>query len=266
MEIILTLICLFSIDLQATAIVNGEHVYDSTIEVTVDDHVSLISKGDGFWYEIRPIQKEYDNLALGVKGFTPIQYQLINLNEISTLNLGKLEPGTYSFVKGIFNDISFESTESLQHKFSGLIQVVVRECDSYIGYLTELLGLPFIFPPKTIPGVGHQTDLRLGTDCAELAIYGKRRMGFNIPYGGPIGIKNYVIETDEVFPGLILHFGHQVSVLYEDRGIIGLMDGKDILIHAYQNKVKLQSFDETDLFDQHFIKMTWKDDFSMNQN
>ena len=71
--------------------------------------------------------------------------------------------------------------------------------------------------------VGHQTDLRVCVDCAELAIYGKRRQGFNIPYCGPRGINNYLeeISPDSIFNGCIVHFGDQVDVIYSDEGVKG---------------------------------------------
>lgn len=119
------------------------------------------------------------------------------------------------------------------------VQVVVRESDDYAGYLTELLHTPFILPPMRIRGL-HQTDVRAGADCAELAIYGKRREGYDIPYCGPKGISRYLDSLKgPVMRGAVLHFGGQVSVLYEDRGVEGLLDNDDLLIEAYGSETKI---------------------------
>ena len=105
---------------------------------------------------------------------------------------------------------------------------------------------------------GHQADLRLGIDCAELAIYGRRRMGENIPYVGPRGIKDYLEKTDNVEVGVVLHFGFQVSVLYEDRGKIGKIDEADLLIHAYEDKAEIIELGKTDLWKWPFEMFVWK--------
>ena len=109
----------------------------------------------------------------------------------------------------------------------------------------------------------HQTDDRLGSDCAAFATYGKRREGFDYRYLGPRGIYAYLeplydelfypsehgniyiyisesgtsveIREEKLQPGDILHFYEQVSVFYEDRGIEGLLDSEDILIQSWFN-------------------------------
>jgi hypothetical protein len=40
-----------------------------------------------------------------------------------------------------------------------------------------------------------------------------------------------------IAPGDILHYGSQVSVFYEDRGIVGTLDGEDIIIQSYGETV-----------------------------
>ncbi len=52
--------------------------------------------------------------------------------------------------------------------------VVYRKDDSYLGYLYELYNTPYIYGSKRIKG-GHQSDLLVGSDCADLMVYGKRR-------------------------------------------------------------------------------------------
>lgn len=70
-----------------------------------------------------------------------------------------------------------------------------------------------------------------------------------MPYIGPKRIHNYLKKTNLLLCGCgtILHFGFQVSVLYSDKGTLGVLDEEDLLIHAFENAVKIQSLGETTL-------------------
>jgi hypothetical protein len=52
--------------------------------------------------------------------------------------------------------------------------VAYRQDDTALGYTYELFNTPYIYGSKGIAG-GHQTDLLVGADCADLTVYGKRR-------------------------------------------------------------------------------------------
>ncbi len=140
----------------------------------------------------------------------------------------------------------------------GVFQLIKRDSDDYVGYLEELLTVPFVMPPRLLYS-GHQTDLRLGVDCAELAIYGKRRQGYDIPYCGPQKIVNYLKETDSIRRGTVVSFGFQISVVYEDRGLSGQLDDADLLIHAYKDKAEIISFGESGLNRYPYKLYEWKE-------
>jgi hypothetical protein len=138
-------------------------------------------------------------------------------------------------------------------------RVTVRRDDSYLGYLTELLETPYIFGSSGV-GKRHQTDLRIGSDCADLAVYGQRRMGRPVEYTSTWSIekvapKVVVAETKsdeghaldarslpvavgaaraQVRPGDLLLFPktRHVAVLYEDREPLGVLDQGDLMIHT----------------------------------
>lgn len=166
-------------------------------------------------------------------------------------------PGTYFFHIGRPERDTFCSIGPVCETFP-VWQVTVRRDSSFIGFCEELLGLPFVLPPRRIPGFGHQTDLRLATDCAELAIYARRRQGHRLPYVGPKGLRAYLKPADKLEPGAVLHFGFQVSVLYEDRGQPGILDEADLLIHAQREKVEIVPLGETGLLDRRCKIMQWK--------
>lgn len=223
----------------------------SSIHLLEGQTITLKTDKIGNWVKILPILQEYDNLKNGVKSVEPITYNIVPIENAwndSILIIDDIKPGTYYF--GNFDKISTTiiSSKPIHLAYDNIIQLVVREDNSYLGFLTEQLNLPFIIPPKSLSNFGHQTDLNIGTDCAELAIYGKRRLGYDIPYVGPKGITKYLIPVDTISSGTILHFGFQVSILYEDRGKKGELDEDDLLIHAFEDKVKIQPLGDTKLF------------------
>jgi hypothetical protein len=133
-------------------------------------------------------------------------------------------------------------------------------------------------------GGRNQADLRVLVDCAELAIYGKRRQGFKLPYVGPHKISHYLekahpdtLEPDGKGPyrgavshrpfslsqngvkeGDILHFGDQVSILFEDRGRKGLLDPDDLMLYTYNHPPKISSLRDSEFRNRPLKVYRWK--------
>ena len=228
----------------------------STIYISQNDDLKLFTLKDNYWFYYIPEYRGYDNLPQKAK----IIYnkKLIFENKKKEINFKKMKCGTYYIgINSQIDSLQIILAYPIHLLYDNIVQVVVRENDSYLGYLTEQLEVPFLLPPKLIGIYGHQADLRVGIDCAELAIYGMRRLGCNIPYCGPRGIVNYCFETQKISKGTIIHFGFQVSILYEDRGKIGLLDSNDLLIHAFEDKVKIESFGETKLKNEKYKLYKW---------
>lgn len=61
-------------------------------------------------------------------------------------------------------------------------RVSIRTDDSYLGYLTEMYGQPYIWASAGLSEKSHQSERLEGSDCADFVVYGARRMGANIPY------------------------------------------------------------------------------------
>ena len=132
-----------------------------------------------------------------------------------------------------------------------------RPDDTYLGYLHELMNVPYIYGSKRIQG-GHQSDLLVGSDCADFAVYGKRRQSsrkkFDYTYTGglyKLASKRTKVHLDDeayyvdarnrrltfgadgaVRPGDLLNLpdGH-VGVLVRDNGN-GFLDTSDFLMHT----------------------------------
>jgi len=229
-------------------------------ELRKGDSLLLVQPGL-VWRELKPALREYDNLAAGGRKTITYFFGMQQCND--TLLFRAKEAGTFYFMACATRS---EKTDSLAlrvppHTIVNLraVQIVVRESDDYLGYLTELLRTPFIIPPMTIAGTGHQTDLRMGADCAELAIYGKRREGFDIPYGGPKGICKFLDTLQgKAEAGCILHFGAQVSVLYQDKGIPGAIDDDDLVIESYGSGAKIVPFRHCAFYGRPYRLFTWK--------
>jgi hypothetical protein len=134
------------------------------------------------------------------------------------------------------------------------LELVIGRDQGYVGRLTELLGVPFVLGPASLPDLGHQTDLRLGTDCVALAIYGRRRLGERWPHVAPavllewlepvgsapalVDAEGRVADVGAVQEGDVLHFGFQTAVLARDNPPRGRLDATDIVIHAYHGLVE----------------------------
>lgn len=244
------------------------------------------------WVNIAPILKEYDNVKNSAPFYTePIKYTIRKKNRQTkiTFDTDKYDFGTYYIGLDIIKKSTFEEQSALQNKYQGqIIQIAYREDNSYIGYIKELFNTPFILPPKRTPSGKHQTDLRIGSDCAELAIYGKRRQGYNIPYTGPYRIYQYIdeISTSKLYPdengiyrdenenevkinknngldkGDIVHFSAQVSVFYEDRGYKGVFDKSDLLIQSYNTNPYITSIEHSSFFHRAIRLFKWKDRYN----
>lgn len=143
-----------------------------------------------------------------------------------------------------------------------VFRIAVRRDDTYLGYLTELLNTPYIFGSDGPPG-SHQADLLIGSDCADLVVYGARRLGRELPYVSTWTLADHIPEhrratgqrPDGVFleatdtaaqplrigdgrsdlrPGDVLLFpnSRHTGVLWEDRPPLGVLDGEDLMFHT----------------------------------
>ncbi|MEL7341293.1 MAG: hypothetical protein AAGM67_12490, partial [Bacteroidota bacterium] len=170
------------------------------------------------------------------------------------------EPGIQYWLY-VSEDFSIQDTLWVDPTESSFYIIKVRRDDTYLGILEEMIGVPFVLGPMHISTKGHLTDLGLGVDCAELAIYGKRRQGHDIPYGGPRGIIRYLdpIPYDALFEGCLIHFHDQVSILYRDRPPLGKLNAADILIQSFEAHVRTVSWEASGFYEREFQAYTWEE-------
>lgn len=132
-----------------------------------------------------------------------------------------------------------------------VMRVSIRASDSYLGYLTEMFGQPYIWASAGRSDRTHQSERLEGSDCADFVVYGARRMGLAIPYTwtgalpkitrllgsgtrGDDGVYRDRRGAPVPFtePGDIVLFPRHVGVLSKDRGTVGVLDDQDLMMHT----------------------------------
>lgn len=210
------------------------------------------------WFALEAIAGDYNNpkycgRPAAYTCHAPIRYRrrlLPTLSGQRSFHLADIKelgsPGTHRIVAG--DETTTEAVVG-EDALAGETVIAVRESDAYLGYLTELLGVPFVYWPEVIPGIGHQTDAQLGADCVAVVVYGRRRMGCATPYVAPAGLFKLAKPVPatkrgkpRVEAGDILHFGFQTAVLAQDNPPFGELDDGDLVIHAYHGLVERVAF------------------------
>lgn len=136
-------------------------------------------------------------------------------------------------------------------------RVTVRKDDTFLGYLTELYNTPYIWASAGSKGV-HQADRSIGSDCADLMVYGMRRAGKDIDYGSTFDVPRWggkksiasiarrradgrFVDADGnairigdggVKPGDLVLFHRHVGAFSVDREPLGVLDANDLLLHT----------------------------------
>lgn len=140
-------------------------------------------------------------------------------------------------------------------------RVSVRRDDTYLGYLTEMFGQPYIWASAGTTPRAHQSERLEGSDCADFIIYGARRMGKALEYtwsGGLPSVTKLLAPRGErgadgiyrdakgkplPFPaaGDIILFPRHVGALSVDRGTLGVLDDQDLMFHTLFDSPKEQA-------------------------
>ena len=217
------------------------------------------------WYVAAPEPRDYDNASRcpgrpDDRCRAEIRYRLHELHELAGRTSFPLAaapelsaPGTHRLLA--LRGGSSDGIEIPERLADGAFELAIRSGDDYPGRMSELIGAPFVLNPVRLAGGAHQTDLRLGADCVAVLIYGRRRLGENIPYVAPGALRRFTTlvadarlrdgrfvdasgATVMIKTGDILHFGFQTAAVTRDLGMPGRLDPDDIVIHAYHGLVE----------------------------
>ena len=221
--------------------------------------------GKGFrWYELRPKEPYVDNTQPSFH-FEPIHYEPVELERCRDAQtceaIGPGLPGLPGVGTMAYQVVTDgRAPPAPATAWGGLTKdvhrVTFRLDDSYLGYVTELVGTPYIFGSAG-PDGRNQSDLLIGADCADLAVYGQRRLGKKVDYTSTYGIDQQaplvgaVLGPDgrddqgkpvPVKRGDVLHFpsSRHVAVLWEDKPPLGVLDPGDLMLHTCWDPPKIE--------------------------
>lgn len=207
------------------------------------------------WFKIEPTVGAIDNTTPSFH-FEPVRYaetpmpacdgQLTCQADLSPGALPKVEAlpgvGTMAYrVEVVTRDGATLRTPGAERtKYGGLTKdvyrVAVRKDDTPLGFSTELINTPYIFGSAG-PDGRNQSDLLIGSDCADLVIYGQRRSGKPATYTSSYDIDKQAPPLRDGVPakaGDLVHFpgSRHVALLYEDREPLGVVDENDLIFHT----------------------------------
>ncbi len=150
-----------------------------------------------------------------------------------------------------------------------VLRVSIRRDDSFLGYLTEMYGQPYVWASAGLSDRTHQSEHLEGSDCADFLVYGARRMGAKYAYtwtGGLPKITKLLASgtrgTDGIYrdargeplpftkPGDLVLFPRHVGALAVDRGELGVLDDRDLMMHTLFDSPKEQAIADSGYADK----------------
>lgn len=184
--------------------------------------------------------------------------------------------GTMAFRVRVTHAGKTLATHGIEPRYRGGLspkvhRVTVRKDDTFLGYLTELYNTPYIWASAGSKGI-HQADRNIGSDCADLMVYGMRRAGKDIDYGstydvprwgGKKAVASIARKAEDgrfvdangnairvgveggVKPGDLVLFHRHVGAFSVDREPLGVLDENDLLIHTAWAPPAEESFEES---------------------
>lgn len=241
---------------------------------------------DVVWSKIEPTRPWYDNLAKGAFSPATITYAQRDWDVDGWRVVADVSPqlrrglpvgGTMRFsVRVVLKDGTERAAKAPVGPYVGGVgrakdarRVTLRAGDDYLGFLSELGGVPYVFGSATIGREVHQAERAVGVDCADLMIYGLRRMGHDLPYissrtMGPYSRSvvdrvrtlrgdtyldgegsSVVVGPSGVQPGDWIIFEGHVGAFHTDRGTPGVLDRDDLIVHTAWAEVAIQSLGES---------------------
>lgn len=216
------------------------------------------------WYALTPVAADYANpLPCPSKGecAVEIKYTWVELPALAGQSIIEVSsvpelrsPGTHR-IRPSAEPLGLATMYDIADTF----ELVIRRDDTYAGYASELIGVPFVLNPTLRPDGAHQTDARVGADCVALVIYGQRRMGHMVPYVAPSALDRYTDPVQgPIQAGDVLHFGFQTAILVEDRGVIGALDDPDRVLQTWHGLAEILVFGALPYKDAPVTALRWK--------
>ncbi|MEO8550530.1 MAG: hypothetical protein ABI678_11175 [Kofleriaceae bacterium] len=222
------------------------------------------------WNRIEPSTISTSNTDATGFHFTPIDYEATVIAAAHELALAAdvrptLTPdhghgvGTMRFQAVVTQGdrtIASPGAEARRGRGSGgltdaVIRVSIRRDDTYLGFLTEMYGQPYIWASAGLSDATHESERLEGSDCADFIVYGARRAGKKLAYTWTGGLPSLTTllgsgtrGDDGIYrdaagkplafpkPGDLILFPRHVGAIVEDRGKLGVLDDQDLVMHT----------------------------------
>ena len=250
------------------------------------------------WLRVEPAVATMSNTESGQFRFEPIDYRFTELSgaqgqsSVAASVTPTLTPdhgrgvGTMRYALAVSRGgktVVSPGPEARRGRGSGGLldtvhRVSIRRDDTYLGYLTEMFGQPYIWASAGTTDRAHQSERLEGSDCADFIIYGVRRMGKPLAYtwsGGLPSVTKLLAPRGErgedgvyrdakgkplPFPavGDIILFPRHVGALVADRGQPGILDDQDIMMHTLFDSPKEQAIAESGYAQTSVELRRWK--------
>jgi len=241
----LPLLVLLAAPLQIRTSVDGSKPVAGWVYARVGQKVVLHAPPGGSpqWFRLEPVDPYVDNTTPSFH-FAAIRFNAVELERCRGKQTCEVKGPGLPGIEGV-GTVAYQlrdgdrATPGIEAtKWGGLTKdvhrVTFRLDDSYLGYVTELAGTPYIFGSAG-PDGRNQTDLLIGADCADLAVYGQRRLGRKAEYVSTYTLDRQAPEVKgPVQKGDVLHFpsSRHVAVLWEDKEPIGVLGENDLMLHT----------------------------------
>jgi cell wall-associated NlpC family hydrolase len=237
---------------------------------------------DVTWFKIEPTVGALDNTTPSFH-FEPVTYVETEVTackgkldcpaDVTPTKLATVpqlpDVGTMAFrVEVVTKDGATVTTPgSSSTKYGGLtkdvFRVTFRRDDTLIGYASELLNTPYIFGSAG-PDGRNQSDLLIGSDCADLVIYARRRLGKKATYTSSYDIDRQapMLKEGKVpRAGDLVHFpgSRHVAILFEDREPMGVVDENDLILHTCWAPPTVQRMGDTDCVSRPYRVLRFPD-------
>jgi hypothetical protein len=231
------------------------------------------------WSRIEPTSTNLSNTASGSFRFEPIEYRATpiegsaNRASITADVRPTLTPdhghgvGTMRYQLAVTQGdrtLTTPGSEARRGRGSGgltdaVMRVTIRRDDTFLGLLTEMYGQPYVWASAGLSDATHQSERLEGSDCADLMVYGARRMGKHVAYTWTGGLpqvtkllaagtrgEDGVYRDDRGNPlpftqvGDLVLFPRHVGALAADKGHVGVLDDQDLMLHTLFDSPKEQ--------------------------
>ncbi|NVB80232.1 MAG: hypothetical protein HOV81_17695 [Kofleriaceae bacterium] len=267
----------------------GGHFYSDAASVVLDGkklHVEPMSAAPAIelaWSRIEPAVANMSNTSSGSFRFEPIDYRVTAIDAANRTSIAAdVRPtlttdygdgvGTMRYRLTVTQGdrtIASPGIEAKRGRGSGgltdaVTTVTIRRDDTFLGFLTEMYGQPYVWASAGLSDKTHQSERLEGSDCADLMVYGARRMGKHVAYtwtGGLPGVTKllaagtrgedgiYRDRSGEPVPfthvGDLILFTRHVGALAQDKGMLGVLDDQDIVMHTLFDSPKEQRIADT---------------------